>query len=243
MALTRDRGLQGSTGALAPRGALGLQVIRHRPPAPQRAQTTTAWLRRVLREGLPTTAAERAVNRWRSRNLRYLARGMRTVLLARALRLPTLYGTLWLTPLFADGRRLELGLAGFRVVTTAGVGYLVDALQNIVEPELLKFHGIGTGSTAEAVGDTALVTELTTEYNPDSTRATGNLAEGASANIFHTEATNTLDGTPGAALREHGVFSASAAGTLLDRTVYAAINLSSGDGLLSKYELTLSAGG
>lgn len=136
-----------------------------------------------------------------------------------------------------------VGWAGWKVITTAGVNFLVDAWQNSVELEVLKFHGIGTGSTAEAVGDTTLVTELTTEYNPDSTRATGSLTEGASANIFRTIGTNTLDGTPGAALREHAVFSAATAGTMWDRTVYSAITLSSGDSLQSTYDCTVSAGG
>jgi len=56
-------------------------------------------------------------------------------------------------------------------------------------------------------------------------------------------ATNTLDGTPGAALREHGIFSASTSGVMLDRTLYSAITLSSGDALQSTYELTFSSGG
>ncbi len=136
-----------------------------------------------------------------------------------------------------------LGLASFRVVTTAGVNFIVDAFQNTVELEDLKYHGIGTGSTAEAAGDTALVTELTTEYTGN-VRATGTTTEGASANIYRTVGTNTLDGTPGAALREHGIFSqaATGGGTLLDRTVYAAITLSSGDSLQSTYDHTQTAG-
>jgi hypothetical protein len=143
-----------------------------------------------------------------------------------------------------DRRPIEdCGWVGWKVITTAGVNFLVDAWQNSVELEILKYHGIGTGSTAEAAGDTALVTELTTEYNPDSTRATGTLTEGASANIFRTVGTNTLDGTPGAALREHGIFSAAAAGTLWDRTIYSSITLSSGDSLQSTYDATVSSGG
>lgn len=133
------------------------------------------------------------------------------------------------------------GIVSHRVVTTAGVNFIVDAFQNSVELEIMKYHGLGTGSTSEVSGDTALVTELTTEYTGN-VRATGTTAEGASANIFQTVATNTLDGTPGAALREHGIFSASSSGTLLDRSVYSAITLSSGDGLQSTYELTLTAG-
>ena len=152
--------------------------------------------------------------------------------------------TAWASAKGIPFKYLPLGLASTRVVTTVGVNFIVDAFQNIVEVENLKYHGIGTGSTAEAVGDTALVTELTTEYNPNSTRATGTTTEGASANIYRTVGTNTLDGTPGAALREHGIFdqASTAGGTLLDRTVFAAITLSSGDGLSSTYDLTLTAG-
>lgn len=136
----------------------------------------------------------------------------------------------------------DYGEVGHKVVTDVGVGFIVDAFQNSVELETMKYHGLGTGSTAENQTDTALVTELTTEYTSN-VRATGTTAEGASANIYSTVATNTLDGTPGAALREHGVFSANAAGVLLDRTVYSAITLSSGDSLQSTYQLTLSANG
>lgn len=136
----------------------------------------------------------------------------------------------------------DYGLVGDRVITNNGVGYLVDAWQNSVELENQKYHGLGTGSTAENQTDSALVTELTTEYTGD-VRATGTTTEGASANIFKTVGTNTLDGTPGAALREHGIFSASTAGVLWDRTVYAAITLSSGDALESTYQMTASANG
>lgn len=184
------------------------------------------------------------VNTFRTANLRYLLRGLPRLRMAGALGLPHFHGALSLSVIRGKtGMVLPFGLVGVRVVTTAGVNFLVDAWQGTVELEILKYHGIGTGSTAENVTDTALVTELTTEYNPDSTRATGSLTEGASANIFRTVGTNTLDGTPGAALREHGVFSAASAGTLWDRTVFAAITLSTGDGLQSTYDMTASAGG
>lgn len=142
-----------------------------------------------------------------------------------------------------DHENLFLGLASFRVVTTVGVGFIVDAWQNAVELEIMIYHALGTGSTAEAAGDTALVTELTTEYTGN-IRATGSTTEGASANIFRSVGTNTLDGTPGAALREHGLMSqaATGGGVLMDRTVFAAITLSSGDSLQSTYDHTQTAG-
>lgn len=157
--------------------------------------------------------------------------------------LPVLTSQLAIKVVNQYGHEIDYGVVGYRVVTTVGVNYIVDAFQNSVELENMKYHGLGTGSTAEAVGDTALVTELTTEYTGN-VRATGTTAEGASANIYQTVATNTMDEAPGAALREHGIFSQAApgGGVLLDRTVFAAITLANGDSLQTTYSLTLTAG-
>lgn len=142
----------------------------------------------------------------------------------------------------ATGTWEDFGIVGYRVVTTAGVGFIVDAFQNTTELENLKYHGIGTGNTAEASGDTALVTESTTALNPDSTRATGSTTE-ASANVYRTVGTLTADASIAAV--EHGVFSqaATGGGTLLDRTVFSTVNLASGDSIQFTYDLTFSAGG
>lgn len=134
------------------------------------------------------------------------------------------------------------GVISRRVITNNGVAALVDAYQNTVEPETFKYHGLGTGTNAEAAGDSALQTELSTQYNPNSTRATGTTTE-TSSNIFETVATNTVDGS--AAVTEHGLLTqaATGGGTLMDRSVFSAINLVSGDGLQSTYDQTLTAGG
>jgi len=242
-----------SEGTARPGGELGLQVIRRADEREirDRFDRLTALSQYPSRElsfaeiahyGLPRRGLDDRVNAWRLSNLRHLTRGARRVVAARALRLSNFYGSLYLTHILADGDVLELGLASMRVVTTAGVNYLVDSLQGTVEPENLKYHGIGTGTTAEASGDTALVTESTTALNPDSTRATGSLTEGASANIFRTVGTLTADAS--IAATEHGVFSqaATGGGTLLDRSVFSAVNLASGDSLQSTYDFTITAG-
>lgn len=218
----------------APRGQASF-FVKH-PYAPKHN-----WLGWVIRNGLPRPGLNKEVNTWRFANLPHLWRGLWRVVLGRTFRVPHFYGMLQLAIKRADGQIIDYGLVSFRVVTTAGVNFIVDAFQNSVEVETMKYHGLGTGSTAEAAGDTALVTELTTEYTGN-VRATGTTTEGASANIYRTVATNTLDGTPGAALREHGIFSADSAGTLLDRSVYSSITLSSGDALQSTFDLTISAG-
>lgn len=133
----------------------------------------------------------------------------------------------------SDGRREALGLICTKVVTTAGVNYLIDSMQALAVAGNFKFHGSGTGTTAEATGDTTLVTET-------GSRATGTQVEGASANIYRTVATITYSST--LAITEHGVFSASTAGTLLDRSVFAAVNVVATDSIEFTYEFTLPAG-
>lgn len=135
----------------------------------------------------------------------------------------------------------DYGIVGYRQVVDNGAGFIVDAFQNIVELEDMKFHGLGTGASAEGATETALVTELTTEYTGN-VRATGTNSE-SSQKVFTSVGTNTLDGTPGAALREHGLFSANTGGVLFDRTLYSAITLSSGDALQSTYSGTFNSGG
>ena len=156
------------------------------------------------------------------------------------------YG-LWKAGLLAPQELVieDYGVVCRKVVTDTGVGFIVDAFQNSVEMENMKFHGIGTGTTAEAQTQTALVTELTTEYNPNSTRATGTTTE-AAASIYQTVGTNTIDsGTP--AITEHGLFSqaATGGGVMLDRSLFSAINLvgASADGLTTDYRFTINAGG
>lgn len=138
--------------------------------------------------------------------------------------------------------KMDLGCVGRKVVTNAGAGYIVDAFQNLVELENMKYHGFGTGSTAEDVTDTALVAELTTQY-VDNVRPEGTTTEGASANIFRSVATLSPDSGGTIAITEHGLFSAASGGVLLDRTVFSAVNLTAGaDSLQATYELTITAG-
>lgn len=240
-------------GSAAPAGDLTLRVI---PKGEMRAirerfeglaAGLVTWparelnLREIAHHGLPRTGLDERINTWRACNVPHLWRGVRRALLARRLGLANFYGTLYLTHVCA-GEPLDLGLASMRVVTTAGVNFLVDALQGSVEPEILKYHGLGTGTNAEASADTALQTELSTAYNPNDTRATGSLTEGASANIFRTVGTNTVDAS--AAVTEHGILSqaATGGGTLLDRSVFSAVNLANGDSLQSTYDFTITAG-
>lgn len=134
------------------------------------------------------------------------------------------------------------GVTSRRLITNNGVAFLVDAWQNTFELEIMKYHGIGTGSTAEAAGDAALVTELTTQYNNSGdNRATGTLTE-TSAPVFATVGVNLLD--TGATIAEHGIFSVitPGSGVLWDRSLTGSQVLSAGDSIQTTYSLTVTAG-
>jgi len=150
-------------------------------------------------------------------------------------------GTLFGKIIRANGQEVDLGLMGLNIVTTSGVGYIGDAFRGTVEPESMKFHGLGTGATAEVIGNTALQTEATTQYNPDNTRATGSLA--GSTNVFTTVGTNTVDASYSPT--EWGLLSqaATGGGVMLDRVTFSAVALASGDSLQTTFNLTFTAGG
>ena len=155
------------------------------------------------------------------------------------------YGALYITVTRGNGDVVPYGLASLRVVTDTGVGFIVDAFQNSVELENMKYHGYGTGTTAESASQTALVTELTTQYATDSTRPTGTTTEGATANVYRTVATFSPDSGGTIAVTEHGIFSqaATGGGVMLDRSVFSAVNVvAASDSITATYDLTFPSG-
>lgn len=90
-----------------------------------------------------------------------------------------------------------------QVLTTAGAGWIVDQIDAVAGS---RYIGWGTGGSAAAVGNTALVTEATearvaaTEAQPSSVRIT-------------YEASIIADGIK--EIDEAGLFSASTAGTMI----------------------------
>lgn len=153
------------------------------------------------------------------------------------------WAELQLVVIKADGRRIDYGVVSRRVVTDAGVAYIVDDWDGGANTiDLFNYHGLGTGTNAEAAGDTSLQTECTTALNPDNTRATGTKSQ-PTAPQMRTVGTLTFDAS--AAVTEHGILTqaATGGGTLLDRSQFTAVNVVSGDSIQATYTLTLSSGG
>lgn len=149
--------------------------------------------------------------------------------------IPTLTAELSLVLHKRDGTRINYGVVGYRVVTTAFVNFVVDQLQT--ESSVFgdfKYHDSGVGTTAENAADTAM------ETTDGESRATGTQTE-TSANIYRS--VGTISYTTTKAITEHGLFNDASAGTLLDRTVFSAVNVVNGDSVAFTYSLTISSGG
>jgi hypothetical protein len=177
---------------------------------------------------------------WKARNTFRLMNlfGNLNFALARAFSkmtgIPTIVGELAVQVRNAEGRVINYGTVCRRVVTDAGVAFIVDDWDNsATDITNFNFHGSGTGVGAESATDTALGTEV-------ESRATGTKSQPA-ANQLRT--VGTVSYTASRAITEHGIFSASSVGTLWDRSVFTAINVVNGDSITFTYTVTINSGG
>jgi hypothetical protein len=131
------------------------------------------------------------------------------------------------------GRWEDFGCISVQKITTAFRDRMVSCLQSSAgyPLDVFKYHAYGTGTTAEANTESALVTEV-------GSRVAGSQTNNGS-NIYRTVATIT----PGAAyaVTEHGILSAATGGILMDRSVFAAINVGAGDSIQFTYDCTFNA--
>lgn len=147
---------------------------------------------------------------------------------------PVMLGRLDAVVRRSDGSVVDYGCLGYRVVTTAFVNFVVAQLQT--ETSVFgdfKYHDSGVGVTAENIANTAI------ETTDGESRVTGTQTAGA-ANEYRS--VGTIAYTTNKAITEHGLFNDVSAGTLMDRTVFSAINVVNLDSIQFTYTLTVSAG-
>lgn len=122
----------------------------------------------------------------------------------------------------------EVVLEKKNLVVTAGKAFLASAVINSSASPFTNM-AIGTGSTAAAVGDTALGAEVARQAFTSSSVA---------SNVV-TLSTTYAAGTGTAALTEAGIFNAGSGGTMLSRVVFSAINKGSADSLTITWTVTV----
>jgi hypothetical protein len=117
------------------------------------------------------------------------------------------------------------------LVVTTGLNFIASRMKDTTDTAM-SHMAIGTGTTAAANGDTALGTE-SARVSLTSTTVTNN----AVAYVATFPA-----GTPAslAAITEAGLFNASSSGTMLCRTVFAAVNKDVNDTMSITWTVTIS---
>lgn len=144
-----------------------------------------------------------------------------------------IWGVLSCIVTHADGSVTDYGCISVQKITTAFRDRMVAAMQNSTTSpmDVFKYHGCGTGVTAESNSQTALVTEV-------GSRVSGTQSA-PSSDVYQTIATLTPGNTY--AITEHGIFSASSAGVLMDRSLFSAINVVAADTIQFTYQATFNA--
>lgn len=117
------------------------------------------------------------------------------------------------------------------LVVTAGKELLASRLAGN-SGSVISYMAVGTGTTAAAVGNTTLATEL----DRNALSVSGGTASGAAV----TYSTTWLAADATGALTEAGLFTAASGGTMLARTVFAAVNKGSDDLVTISWTVTVS---
>ena len=115
------------------------------------------------------------------------------------------------------------------MVMTVGKNFIASRIKDATST-VMSHMGVGTGTTAESVGQTALVTQLI-RVALTSTTVTNN-------QVVYAATFAAGEGT--GAITEAGIFNASSAGTMLSRTVFSVVNKAAGDTLIINWTITVN---
>lgn len=118
------------------------------------------------------------------------------------------------------------------LILNGGFDFICDAIGNSSSrPAVMGYIALGTGTTAPAATQTALVTEIS--------RKAATYAHTAGTKVMTFTATFNPGEATGA-ITEAGVVNASSGGTFLDRVTFSVINKGADDTLTAQFQFTLS---
>lgn len=113
------------------------------------------------------------------------------------------------------------------LVVTTGKTFI--AARMVGTPTAMSHMALGTGTTAAAVGNTALETELVRVA----------LATASSTGAVTTYVASFPAGTGTGAITESGIFNASSSGTMLCRTTFPVVNKGADDTMSITWTITI----
>ena len=118
------------------------------------------------------------------------------------------------------------------LIVNVGFDFIADAIgKSASRPSVMGYIALGTGTTAAAATQSALVTEI------DRNAAT--YAHTAGTKTF-TFTADFLAGDATGAITEAGVFNAASDGIMFDRVVFPVVNKGADDSLTAVFTFTMS---
>jgi hypothetical protein len=119
------------------------------------------------------------------------------------------------------------------LVVTTGKNFIAASMIKTTSdtPAAMTHMGIGSGTTAAAVGDTALESALGSRVS---------LSSATNANAVTTYVATFAAGTGTGAVTEAGIFNASTSGTMLCRSVFSVVNKGADDSMSITWAITVS---
>ena len=120
------------------------------------------------------------------------------------------------------------------LVVSAGLAYIASRMKDATATAM-SHMAVGTGTTAAAAGQTALVTESARVALTSTTIVTTNVSNDA---VQYVATFNP--GTATAAITEAGIFNAASAGTMLARVAFSVINKGALDTLTITWKVTVA---
>ncbi len=123
------------------------------------------------------------------------------------------------------------------LVVNAGKAFIAQSMLKTTTntPAAVTHIGVGTGATAAAVTDTALVTEIGTRQIATPSNVTTTVTNDSAQYVASFGA-----GVATGAITEAGLFNASSAGTMVCRTVFSVINKGANDTLTITWKVTVA---
>lgn len=124
------------------------------------------------------------------------------------------------------------------LVVNSGRAFIAQAMLKTTTntPAAMTHIGVGTGSTAAALTDTGLSTEIGTRSSATATNVTTTVTNDTAQYVA-----TFLPGNATGAITEAGVFNASTAGTMLCRTTFAVINKGENDTITITWKVTVAS--
>jgi hypothetical protein len=118
------------------------------------------------------------------------------------------------------------------IIVNGGFDFVADAIGNASSrPGVMGWIALGTGTTAAAATQTALVTEIK--------RNAATYAHTTGTKVFTFTASYPAGDATGA-ITEAGVFNAASAGSMFDRVVFPVVNKGADDSLTAVFTFTMS---